>query len=397
MSTTRDYYEILEVTKGASQDEIKKAYRKLAVKYHPDKNPGSKEAEDKFKEITEAYAVLSDVEKRKMYDQFGHDAFTKQGSGAGGGGFDFSHFDVNDAFRVFEDVFSGGGGGGGDIFDMFFGGGSRRSSRRGGHGGASVQRGEDIQIKVPVSLDEIASGVKKKIKYKRFESCSKCSGSGSKDGSTGTSTCSTCGGAGQVKRVQQSVFGSMINVAVCPTCQGRGSVIKNRCSMCDGSGREKREEIIEVTIPIGVEEGNYIPLRGRGHAGANNGPSGDLLAIIVETPHNFFERKGSDLYCRLDIPYSLAFLGGAVEIETIEGTRLSVKIPPGISSEKILKVKGKGIQSYNSGVKGDLYIKIQIVTPEPSKMSKEYKKIVQDMEKLEKAQGVQAELERRNS
>ncbi len=375
MSSSNDYYSVLGVSKGASDSELKSAYRKLAVKYHPDKNQGDKAAEEKFKEVTEAYGVLSDSEKRRMYDQFGHDAFTQSGGGnAGGGfgggfgGFDFSNFDIND---IFESAFGGGFGGFGG-----FGGGSSRSQAR-------SQKGEDVQVKIPLTLEEIYSGAKKKVKFKKFEKCSTCSGSGSKHGSSGKSTCPTCGGQGKVRRVQQSMFGQVVNVVACTECHGTGSVIKDKCSPCGGTGREKQEVTVEIDIPAGVEDGNYIPIKGKGHVGLNGAQSGDLIAIISEKPHEIFQRDGDDLYCRLSIPYSTAVLGGAVEIQTIDGKKINLKVPAGIESGKILKVKGKGIKGYNSYGTGDLFVKIQVLTVELKDASKEYKNLIKELEKEE--------------
>jgi len=385
MSKGNDYYNVLGVSKGATDAELKKSYRKLAVKYHPDKNKGDKAAEEKFKEVTEAYGVLSDSEKRNMYDQYGHDAFTQSGGGNaggggfggfGGGGFDFSNFDIND---IFESAFGGGGG-----FSGFSGGSSRGRSRS--------TKGEDVQIKIPITLEEIATGTTKKVKFKKFEKCSSCSGSGSKKGSSGKTTCPTCHGQGKVKRVQQSMFGQVVNVVTCTNCNGTGSIIKDKCPSCGGTGRNKVSVTVDIEIPAGVEEGNYIPMRGKGHVGVNGGPAGDLLAIIVEKPHDIFQREGDDLYCKLSIPYSTAFLGGAVEVKTIDGKKINLKVPAGIESGKILKVKGKGIKSYNSYRTGDLFVKIQVLTTTFKQASKDYKNLIKDLAKEEEKCGIETKL-----
>lgn len=385
MGRSNDYYNVLGVQKGATDSELKRSYRKLAVKYHPDKNQGDAAAEEKFKEVTEAYGVLSDPEKRNMYDQYGHDAFTQSGGGNaggggfggfGGGGFDFNNFDIND---IFESAFGGGGFGG-----FGGGGGGRRQSRS--------NKGEDVQIKIPLTLEEIFSGTTKKVKFKKFEKCSSCSGSGSKKGSSGKTTCGTCQGQGKVKRVQQSMFGQVVNVVACPDCGGQGTIIKDKCPACSGSGRHKVEVTVEIEIPSGVEDGNYIPMKGKGHVGTNGGPAGDLLAIISEKPHEIFQRDGDDLYCKLSVPYSTAFLGGAVEIKTIDGKKINLKVPAGIESGKILKVKGKGIKGYNSYRTGDLFVKIQVLTTTSKEASKDYKNIIKELQKEEEKCGIESKL-----
>ncbi len=388
MATKKDYYEILGVPRDASQEEIKRAYRKLAVKYHPDKNPGDKEAEEKFKEITEAYAVLSDPEKRKLYDQFGHAAF-EQGAGGGysggytGGGFNFEGFDLNDAFKIFEEVF-----GGGDIFDSIFGGGF--SKRRGYSSRGYKKRGDNIQVELPLTLEEIATGTTKKIKYKRYVTCSSCGGTGSKSGKR--TTCPTCGGTGQVRDVKRSVFGNVISITTCPTCRGTGEILSDLCPVCNGTGRVKEQEIVEVRIPAGVEEGNYIPLRGKGHQGSNGGPAGDLIVIIREKPHEIFERIGNDLYARLNIPFSKAVLGGKIKIKTLDQKEVEVNIPKGIKSDKVIKLKGKGLVDYETGKRGDLYLRISIIVPD--NISSEYKKLIEELAKIEEKEGIKEFLDK---
>ena len=351
-----DYYEILGVPRNASEDEIKKAYRKLAVKYHPDKNPGDKTAEEKFKDTTEAYEVLKDSQKRAQYDQFGHAAFQGGAGGYGGaGGFGgFGGFDLSDALRAFMNDF-----GGDSVFSDLFGMGGGRS-RRGG-GGTAGSRGNDLQIRLPLTLEEIASGTQKTLKVRRKDRCSTCSGSGSKSGKK--EVCPKCNGAGRVRHVTSSFFGQVIQESVCPTCQGQGYVMSDPCPVCGGSGLEQTETTVTVEIPPGVSEGNYINVSGKGDAGRNGGPAGDLIVVIQEKPHNFFQRHGIDLICEMDITFSEAALGTSKPVPTING-KVNLKIPSGTQSEKIFRLKGKGLQSLHSRENGDQLVKIHVRTPE---------------------------------
>ncbi len=355
----RDFYEILGVARDAGSGEIKKAYRKLAIKYHPDKNPGDKEAEEKFKEATEAYEVLRDSDSRARYDQFGHAGL----SGASGGSSGFGGgFDISDALRAFMRDFGGGGGFGG--FDEFFGGGRSSGRRR-------VRRGRDLQVNLKISLKEVAEGIKKKIKIKRMIVCLACKGSGAEEGSS-KETCSTCGGAGEVKHASRSLFGQFINVSVCPACNGEGVMIKNRCAKCGGEGIVQGTRTVEVKIPPGVATGNYISLRGEGDAGPRNGPSGDLNIMIEELPDEVFERHGYDVLCNLPVAFSQLALGDSVEIPTLSGKAV-IKIPEGTHSHKILRLKVKGIPVLNSRRCGDQLVRIIAWTPQNlTQKNKEY-------------------------
>lgn len=352
----RDYYEVLGVAKNASEAEIKSAYKRQAVKYHPDKNPGNKEAEEKFKEAAEAYDVLHDKQKRAQYDQFGHAGM----QGMGGGGQGFSNF---------EDIFSNFG----DVFGDIFGGGSRRrSSRRSG-----PPRGEDLQIKIPLTLQEIFSGTTKKVKLKRYNKCSPCDGAGG----TGKETCPTCGGMGQVRQTQNSLFGTMVNVTTCPECEGVGTSIRHKCTSCYGSGRSMNEVTIAIDIPAGVAEGNYITMRGEGHRGLHGGPSGDLLAIITEKEDPYFERQGLDLYCQVEVGYPTVCLGGEIRVQTLDG-EVDLKIPAGTQSEKLLRLKNKGLPDINSSSRGDQYVKIHVYTP--SSLTSRERDLLKELEAIQK-------------
>ena len=349
MANKRDYYEVLGVDKNADDSTIKKAYRKLAMQFHPDKNPDDKAAEEKFKEASEAYEVLSDPEKKKLYDQYGHAGVE---SAFGGQGFDwgnFTHFDdLNDIF----------GGGFSSIFETFFGGGF-------GGGGRSRQqanRGEDLQIELSLTLKEIASGIEKKIKIGVKEACDKCNGTGSADGKT--ETCSQCRGTGQVRQVRQSLFGQMQTVSECPSCRGEGKIIKNRCAKCYGEGRMGKVNEIKVKIPAGVEEGQYIRLRGQGNVGPRSGSRGDILVLIHEKQDDQFERHGRDLYLKYPISFSQAALGDEVIVPTLQSS-VKMKIPAGTQSGRIFRLKGQGLPTLHSSYgTGDLLVEIIVVTPQ---------------------------------
>ncbi len=370
----RDYYEVLGVEKGASEDEIKKAYRKLAIKFHPDKNPGNKEAEEKFKEATEAYEVLKDAKSRQQYDQFGHAGFQQQGGFGGPGGFG-AGFDINDALRAFmRDFGMGGGGGGGSIFDEIFGGGT--SSRRGRR---HSFRGEDVRIRVKLTLEEIATGVSKKIKLKRYKRCSTCSGSGAKPG-TARETCPQCRGAGEVRQVTRSMFGQFINVTTCDYCGGTGQVIKDPCETCSGSGRVEEHSTITVKIPAGVASGNYIPMRGEGNAGMRGGESGDLIVLIEEQPHDRFVRHGDDIVTEVPVTMATAALGGEIQIDTLD-SKVKLKVPSGTQSGKILKLRGQGLGRLRSNGRGDLLVKISLWTP--TNLSSEQKELYERLKEIE--------------
>ncbi len=368
----RDYYEILGVTKGAGNDEIKKAYRKLAVKYHPDKNPGNREAEEKFREATEAYEILKDSEKRAKYDQFGHAAF----EGAAGGGFSgfgggFGGFDLSDALRAFMNDF-GGDSLFGDLFG--FGGTGRRGRRRSGG-----MRGNDLQVRLKLSLKEICNGVKKKIKVRHKSVCDECSGTGSRTGKK--VDCIQCGGSGRIRHVQNSLFGQIVQETACPACHGQGTVVKEPCSKCGGSGRKTGETTVVVDVPPGVAEGNYISVPGKGDAGLYGGPPGDLIVLITEEKDDFFERHGIDVFCTVEISFAEAALGTAKTIPAIEG-KVSLKIPAGTQSEKIFRLRGKGLPVLNGHQRGDQLVKIHVNTPE--KLNREQRELFEKLSTLEK-------------
>ena len=362
----RDYYEILEVSKEATPEELKKAYRKQAIKFHPDKNSGNKEAEEKFKEAAEAYEILSDPNKRQRYDQFGHAGMGNGGgySGYGGGG-----MSMEDIFSHFGDIF---GGGGNDPFSSFFGGGG------GGRRGKSVNRGSNLRVKVKLTLEEIAHGVEKKIKVNKYISCNTCNGTGAKGGSS-YSTCSTCRGSGHVSRVTSTFLGQMQTTAVCPNCGGEGQIITDKCADCAGNGVVKGEEVISIRIPAGVSEGMQLSMGGKGNAAARSGIAGDLLIQIEEIEHEFFSRDVNNLLYDHYITFSEAALGSTAEIPTIEG-KVKIKIDPGTQSGKVLRLRGKGLTSINGYEgKGDLMISIIVWTPKA--LSKEEKTILEKLGK----------------
>jgi len=356
MSTKRDYYEILGVNKDVSAEELKKAYRKLAVKYHPDKNPDNKEAEAKFKEIAEAYAVLNDPQKRQQYNQFGHAG----PGGAGFGGFDFGGIDISDALRQFMEQ----GFGFGDIFGG--GGGRKRGSNR---------RGSDLQVKLRLTLEEIATGAKKKIKIKKQVPCQECNGSGSAQYSR-TISCTTCHGSGEVRQVSQSLFGQMINVTTCPRCRGEGQTIENPCRSCHGSGRVNDTKLIEINVPAGVSSGNYIPMEGEGNSGQRGGSPGDLIVYIEEERHPIFVRRGDDVIMVLPIGFPKAALGSSVEVPTLTG-KAKINIAAGTQPGKILRMRSKGIPHLHGAGIGDQLVQIQVYVP--TSLSSEEKKKLSDL------------------
>jgi molecular chaperone DnaJ len=361
----RDYYEILGVPKSASVDDVKKAYRKLAMQHHPDRNPGNKEAEEKFKEATEAYEVLSDQDKRSRYDRFGHEG-VRQGADF----HDWSNTNPNDIFSVFNDIF--GGGFGGSIFDDFFGGGSRTRTRSGSSVG---ERGSDLKISVKLTLEEIGTGVEKKIKIKRQEKCQTCGGSGAKSGS-GAATCPTCGGSGEIRRATRTMFGQFVNIVQCSNCGGTGRIIKDPCATCGGAGRINGEATIKVKIPAGVAEGNYLTLRGEGNAGRRGGPGGDLIVVIEEATHPHFKRNGNDVVYELELSFPEAALGTEVEVPTLTG-RAKLKIESGIQSGKILRMRDKGLPQLNGYGRGDQLVTINIFTP--TKLSSKEKELLKEL------------------
>jgi len=342
----RDYYEILGVSKKASEDEIKKAYRKVAMQFHPDRNPGDKAAEDKFKEAAEAYEVLSNADKKAKYDRFGHQAF---GPGTGGGAGRSSS--MEDIFSQFGDVF------GDDAFGSFFGGG--RSSRGGGGQG---NRGSNLRIKMKLTLEEIASGVTKNVKVKKNVGCTTCNGSGAKDRNS-VQTCGTCKGSGQVKRVTNTFLGQMQTVSACPTCNGEGQTVTAKCTSCRGEGRVFGEETISIDIPAGVQEGMQLSMSGKGNAGERGGAPGDLIIQIEEEAHPELHRDGLNVAYDLYISFPDAAFGTSVEVPTIDG-RAKIKIPAGTQSGKIFRLKGKGFPEVQGYSKGDQLVYVNIWTPQ---------------------------------
>lgn len=359
MTTKRDLYEVLGVSRNASQDEIKKAYRKKAIQYHPDKNPGDKEAEERFKEIAEAYAILNDSEKRSRYDRFGHSAT----SGAG----DFGGFsNIEDIFSAFGDIFGGGFG------DIFGGGGSRRRRR-------TENRGGDLQIQLRLTLEEIATGVTKKIKVKKYVTCHTCNGNGSSKDSRPVQ-CPVCHGTGEMRQVTQSLFGQMVNITTCNRCNGRGSIISDPCRTCNGDGRVSGNKEIEINIPAGVSSGNYIPLKGEGNIGQRNGPPGDLIVYIEETKHSVFERSGNDVIMVLPISYPQAVLGDAMEIPTLTG-KAKITIPAGTPAGNILRMRNKGIPNVHGAGIGDQLVQIQVYIP--TRLSTEEREKIKGLEKID--------------
>ncbi|MBS1651469.1 MAG: molecular chaperone DnaJ [Bacteroidetes bacterium] len=348
----RDYYEILGVEKNASDDEIKKAYRKLAIKFHPDKNPGDKTAEDKFKEAAEAYEVLSNPEKRQRYNQFGHAGM----SGAAGGGYG-GGMNMDDIFSQFGDIFGGAFG---------FGGGGQRG------GGRRMTKGSNLRVKVKLNLQEIANGVEKKIKVNKFVSCGTCNGSGAKNGQY--DTCRKCNGSGVEVRVQQTILGAMQTQTTCSACSGEGRIVKDKCNTCHGDGIVRGEEVISIQVPAGVAGGMQLSMGGKGNAAPRGGINGDLLVLIEEEEHLQLKREGSHLLYSLYISIPDAVLGNSFEIPTVEG-KAKIKIDPGTQSGKVLRLKGKGLPDVNSYGKGDLLVEISVYTP--TNLSGDEKKIIE--------------------
>jgi molecular chaperone DnaJ len=352
----RDFYDVLGITKSASAEEIKKAYRKMAIKYHPDKNPGDKQAEDNFKEAAEAYEILSNAEKKQRYDHYGHAGVGGASGGGGGGGYGGGGMNMEDIFSQFGDIFGNGGGGGGSPFDSFFGGGGQQS-----RGGRRVTKGSNLRIKVKLTLEEIANGTEKKIKVNKQITCKTCDGTGAKDKSS-VSTCKTCGGSGAVRRVTNTILGQMQTSSTCPTCNGSGQQITSKCTVCHGEGTTRGEETISINIPAGVSDGMQLSMSGKGNAAPNGGIPGDLIILIEETPHESLKREGNNVVYDLHISIIDAALGFSAEVPTIDG-KAKIKIEPGTQSGKLLRLKGKGIPEVNSYHRGDEIIHVNIWTP----------------------------------
>lgn len=359
----RDYYEVLGVQKGASADDIKKAYRKKALEHHPDRNPGDKSAEDKFKEAAEAYDVLSDADKRARYDRYGHAGVDTSGPGGAGG---FQGMDMDDILRRFGFDTE-------DIFSEFFGGGGRR--RGGGGGRPRGERGSNLRIKVKMTLEEVATGVNKKIKVRKQVTCNTCNGSGARDASS-VETCATCRGSGMVNRVTQTPFGMMQTAVQCPTCNGSGQTIKSPCNVCKGDGRVFGEETIEVDIPAGVHEGIQLSMSGKGNAGAKGGGPGDLVITIEEVPHEEFTREGNNIHYELFLNIADAALGSKMEVPTLDG-RARITVPPGTQSGKVFRLKDKGLPALQSYQRGDQLIHVNVWTPK--KLSDEERRTLEKL------------------
>lgn len=360
----RDYYEVLEVSKSASAEEIKKAYRKKALQFHPDKNPGNAEAEEKFKEAAEAYEVLSNPEKKQRYDQFGHAGVGGSASGFSGGGFS----DIEDIFSAFGDIFGGHFGGFGG-----FGGSRTRGGRR-------VSRGSDLRVKVKLDLKEVIEGAEKKIKVKKYVACTHCNGTGEKNGSA-HSTCGTCRGSGQVTRITNTLLGQMQTSSTCPTCQGDGKIITDKCNHCAGEGVIRDEEVINIKIPAGVGEGMQLNVSGRGNTGRRGGINGDLLVVITEEDHPDLVRDGNNLVYNLFLSFPEITLGTTAEIPTADG-KVKVKIDAGTQPEKILRLRGKGIPDVNGYGRGDLLVHVHVWIP--TKLNNDEKRM---LEKLQNCDG----------
>ena len=367
MAQKRDYYEVLGIAKNASEDEIKKAYRQIAIKYHPDRNPGDKQAEEKFKEAAEAYNVLHDPQKRQQYDQFG---FSGPMGGSGFDGFGATSMNMDDIFSMFGDIFGGHG----------FGGFGRRAGQPQQH------RGSDLRLKVKLTLEEINQGVTKKFKVRKDVPCQHCHGTGAEDGS-GRETCPTCHGSGIITHTTQSIFGMMQTQGVCPTCQGEGQIIKNKCHTCNGTGVTKGEEVVEIKIPAGVADGMVVSVPGKGNAGERGGISGDIQVFIEEAENDTFIRDGNDLIYNLLLDIPTAVLGGEVDIPTIEGKTLKVKIDSGTQPGKTMRLRGKGlpaVQGYGSG-NGDLVVNISVFVPKT--LSREERKAMEEFKNSDNFKG----------
>ncbi|NOZ74997.1 MAG: molecular chaperone DnaJ [FCB group bacterium] len=357
----KDLYDVLGVSKSASENDIKRAYRKIAMKFHPDKNPGDKEAEQKFKEAAEAYSILSDSSKRSNYDRFGH-AGVGLGDNAGGGGFGGFHMSMDDIFSQFGDIF-----GGNNPFEEIFGGRRSRSGR-------SIRKARDLRVTLKLTYKEILHGVEKQVRIKRNEICSTCNGTGARKG-TSAVRCKHCGGSGQVRQVSQSFFGQSIVVSDCPVCQGSGEVIEQVCTVCRGNGVERKSATIKINIPKGVQAGNYMTLEGQGNQGGKNIHPGDLVVIFDEEDHPFFSRNDADIFIEAQISFAEAALGTEIKIPTVDG-HASLKIPSGIQSGQVLRMRGKGLPRLHGRGVGDQLVRVQVTTPKS--LNRQQKSLLED-------------------
>lgn len=376
----KDYYEVLGVGRSATKDEIKKAYRKLAVQFHPDKNPDNKDAEEHFKEVNEAYEALSNDDKRRRYDQFGH-AGVGSSAASGSGGQYGGASDFSDIFSAVNDMFGGGrarsGGGAPFGFEEFFGGGG--GGGRKGRASAGIQ-GTDLKIRLKLTLEEIAKGVEKTLKIKKQVACKECNGSGSKSGAT--ENCKTCNGTGEVRQAQKTMFGQFVNIAACPTCGGEGRIIKDRCTSCYGEGIKLGDVTVKVTVPAGVQDGNYLTLRGQGNTGPRGGAAGDLIVVLEEIPHELFSRNGDDVVYSLAVSFPDLVLGTKVDVPTLDGA-VKLTIPPSTQPETMLRIPGYGIGHLRGSSRGDQYVKVNVYVPKD--LSHQDKELLKD---LKKSQGI---------
>lgn len=364
MAEKRDYYEVLGLNKGASEEEIKKAFRKMALKYHPDRNPGDKDAEEKFKEVNEAYSILSDPEKKDKYDRFGHAGVDPNAGFGGAGGFGGGFGGFGGFEDIFSDLFGGGGGFGG--FGGFGGGAARRNA---------PMKGRDLQKDLTISFEEAAFGTKKSIRITKYVKCETCNGEGTAEG-TSKKTCPKCGGSGQVRTVQNTPLGRFQSTAPCPDCGGKGTIIETPCPDCHGSGKVRKTITINVDIPAGVDNDSVIPIRGQGDPGENGGPNGDFYVVISVKPHELFRRDRDNLYIDIPIGFHQAALGDEITVPTLDG-KVSYKVPAGTQPGTVFRLKGKGVKNVRTGRMGDLYVKVQLEVP--TKLNAAQKKAIREM------------------